>query len=448
MKIIKGVLPLGIIAVLATVLILFFVGGQLIPAQITGFNGCTWQPTYTYVTCQEIEAEKITLAAYSKYTCPNRADVSKCIINNIKGITNFAPIMPDNCASCGVFSCADCSKLTDGSFIQPGRIIVTVDTTQTITVIRKELRECGAAACSFSGIPISGAEGCTWPGKQLLNPLGLVVDTVPAGQSYKYVSGQTLVSCPQTCKPGVDDLSCTVPSNTIRSGTTIYNNYPVRWYSLGTQVYTVGCKQSEQAFCTKYNADFTQCVEEGKQAQCGVISIASAGSCSQNSDCGDTTRFACDWNDFTKTGTCKVIAQVPSQQCSFDFDCTQTAPTCNAKLLGGQKCIEEKCQVVAKAVQCCSISDCPTGSFCNAQNACEGSEVVIPPKPDKLLEIIVHFITSIIFAAIILVIIYVGGFIFPPLRIITMLYSNPKGFVVASLILGTLLFFITGGFAL
>lgn len=442
----KGIAPLvmGLVAVVALVLI----AGQFTkPAEFVNFAGCTWQPTYNYVTCQETQGTLTTLGAYSKYVCPNVADVNRCVISNIKATTTFAPAMPSDCASCGFFSCSDCKALSDGSSIMPGRTIGSLDTTQTITVMRKELRECGTAACSSSGIPVAGAEGCTWKGKQLLNPLGQIVDTVPAGQSYKYVSGQTLVSCPQTCEPGQDDLSCIIPSNTVRSGTTIYNNYPVRWYSLGTQVYTVGCKQSDQQFCTKYNSDFTQCIEFGKQAQCGVLGVASAGSCSQNSDCGDTTRFACDWNDFTKTGTCKTIAQAAKQGCTFDFDCTQTAPTCNSMLLGGQKCVQGTCQVIAKAVQCCSVTDCPTGSFCSTQNTCEGSEQAKAATPNDLLKIIIKFLTSVAVAAILLFILYGLSIVILPLRVVTMFYADPVRFGIASLILGILLFFWSGGFA-
>jgi hypothetical protein len=115
--------------------------------------------------------------------------------------------------------------------------------------------------------------------------------------------------------------------------------------------------------------------------QCGTIAVLSAGQCSQNSDCGDTTRYACNWDSSKLQGTCVPIQQQQNQTCTNDYQCTQTAPTCNSKQYGSQKCVSGSCQVVKQDVACCSSSDCSPGFFCNSQFTCEKSQSQLPQCP-------------------------------------------------------------------
>jgi hypothetical protein len=115
------------------------------------------------------------------------------------------------------------------------------------------------------------------------------------------------------------------------------------------------CLFGRQGFCTTESTIPVQC-------------CPGAGSCGIGMEC-DSTTFSC-----------KPVGQV---SCTDDFDCSgwQTMCAPDLKQLGGNKCIQGKCQWVSlKNVECCYSFNCAAGYTCS-NNKCMVPPVVKQPCP-------------------------------------------------------------------
>ena len=280
------------------------------------------------------------------------------------------------------------------------------------------------------------------------------VDTTKVGQSFKYQLG-TISSCTSTCSVNTD---CLPPANSVNGFAD--GKY---WYAYGTQGYWLACLKEPR--CVQTDA-LGRCTNTTQFGTCQVSTAFSTGSCSQNSDCGDTSRFKCDFNRDTRAGTCKPIGEVPTQTCSWDFQCQQVAVTCNARQMSSGACTLGACTTKITSVGCCNVADCAATQFCNANKQCEDSPTQLMPEcarpnppsycklcpagthrsgeacvPDAFdwMKILAAIIGGFIIAFVLLIIVVIAGYIFPPVRVFTARLMNPRTFVIAVFVLGLLL---------
>lgn len=466
-----GIAPFALIAVLAILAIAtgaVTLSGMSPPAASIGDILCTTQPLYGWVTCQQVAEQPVTetltaSGTYKAKLCPETADISDkgCVV--LADTNNFQTLyIGSGCSEVSALFGVkywDCSakrkafanaEAKRGEYIFMQGVGTSIQSgSVTYQVYKKELRDCGLAACSNSGTPVPGASGCTWKpsGSSLLSFFGIAVDTVPEGSSYKYQTG-SISSCTSEC---TQNTQCTAPIDAQTKGTVLYDGRQTNWYAYGTQGYYIGCKQAVKCVQTDVSGG---CVNSTSVGYCGTLGTFSTGQCSQNSDCGDTTRFACRFDPLLLQGACvdKVAAGI--QGCSFDFQCSQTGTVCNAGQKGASKCVSGACQVISIPVQCCSTAECGAGQFCNSYNLCENAPQqqaaagTVLPSATAQPNIISAIIGGILLGAVLLGLIIVGGFFIPFMRAYSNKLMNMKNFMIALIVIGGIFALLFTGAAL
>jgi len=238
-------------------------------------------------------------------------------------------------------------------------------------IYKERLVWCGDSACDAgkTGIPVSGADGCTFVlNDDLYDKNGKIVKevkegdiayTIPVGTCYLAPKGRHVCGYKsETCQ---SDSDC-------RYGHTLeYNGYGaechtgrLEWY--GCRIYGHEPTKSDLAILPNENdKDFSY------GTRCEVIGSKNVQCCPYTSDCGPNA--VCD----PETFTCKSTAE-----CTYDWECHGGSQECARDKLELVKwvCENGKCvQKTIKKVDCCYDTDCPSGYYCDDDYKCKESAV-------------------------------------------------------------------------
>lgn len=373
------------------------------------WQGCTWDPDYCFASCVEHGSTIVNIKEQPGYVwqCPSGADVHQCKITAYS--TYGIPIISTAgiytaCAQTGWFGAWECTNKISGLGLNVeigrGQYIYWPSPVGggwnifQVKVIRKTLERCGTAACLGGGIPIIGAQGCSWN----IGDSGYEwedgttgVKSIPFETGFTYVCSQHLVSCPSQC---TEPMACSVPSN-LRHWVQEFAGQNHNVYvgsgvsASGERIANViGCKTiSTREVCTEKDLATGECLsgeyETVVDAQCGVISTFNVGACALDSDCGAIGDYYCDWDSSAHSGICKPVPiDEPIHECETDYDCSQTGSGCLNRVIKGVLCIDYNCELVeTRDVECCISGDCPSGYFCNPQYNCQFSDIEAPDCP-------------------------------------------------------------------
>lgn len=394
--IIVALVAVAAIAINPSILTNLGIGSSIAPPSNV-WEGCTWQPDYCFASCAEYGSTRGTYNSPAQ--CPTGADIHQCEINDIDFTAIGASELHiySDCSQSGWFGEWTCTGFVRKTFVGdsigrgqwltsnlPGGGGASIEVNQ----VRKALLDTGLAGSSV-GVPIAGAQGCSW----FAGDYGYVWEDGTEGaksiafeSATKFVCSQHLVSCPSTC---TEPLLCAVPSH-LKEFIVNYNGREHKAYVAGScsngekLINIIGCKDTTEAnICVNYDEIADKCYEYGdtQYSECGTISTACAGECAQNSDCGPTGVYYCDWNPSTLKGVCKPWESDTIVECDDDFDCTQTGSGCYSKVMTGISCINNKCVKVDESVGCCTLDDCPSDYFCNIDRECQLSQVEVADCP-------------------------------------------------------------------
>lgn len=382
------------VGILIAVLIfsgLYFYGG--FDFSYTIWDGCTWQPDYCFASCvvDVAGSTRQIIQSSSTFQCPETADVHECEIQSPVTCPQPCTAKPgiyDECVWWGLsWNCyGPVQEAYEGAIIERGQWFWNNPSLSSVTVgiIRKTIQRCGTAACVGGGVPVVGAQGCSWnPGDSgyVWEDGSIGAKSIPFGTGYPYVCSQHLVSCPSTCS---DPMVCSVPQN-LRNFVMNYNGERHKAYvtCIGSQctVNVVGCKtEVYNNVCIEKDYATNQCLEYGEveYGECGTIDSLPGGQCSMDSDCGAVGVYYCDWDEETLTGVCKEFQE---HECDYDWDCDQIGTGCFDREINTVRCVNNLCKKETKAVDCCSSADCAPGYFCNVKYECQKSQGELPDCP-------------------------------------------------------------------
>lgn len=327
--------------------------------------------------------------------------------------------------------------------------------------------------------------------------------TVPKGNCYLSHTPSDRYVCGDTCEYCQNDDECKTGRNYI------YNNKGAECKYGQLELY--GCRQygTSPTEDQRQVMPWESGLSFNYGTKCDIIQTIPIQCCPHSDDCGlnavcDPDTFTCKSTD---PGTPDPVECTADWECGTATGCTYDdgQPVIKGKACKNNKCVD----VIEKTVNCCYDTDCPSGWFCDPSYTCkqqvqedlpcpydccvnypgyrdrpcpEGQLCCpdhtckvdctdLPPTercnynyecepylgetvdncPDcepGIWDYLKIFIGGLIASMIILVILFVAGLFFPPLRIVTRLISKPKNFFIAWIILAiflTVLFAIPMG---
>jgi len=343
----------------------FYLNPQYLPFAI-GEGQPVFCDDYEWVCCgiKEGSTHKLDYSKYVNANEPFKCPYYKCVFPKSVRVCISKPYKTFTTWSCTY-------KVTKE--VKKGEYVISNDSYPYWTPVyykdyHQRLAWCGDAACDAGKTGISIVDGsCSYPFEgdvydssyKKIQPLSEFIPsnsifpqnayTVPVGECYlakksRHICGYTneMCSSDEDCKKGHKY---------------IYNGLGAECHTGMLQLY-----RCQKEVCLKQDPK-GNCIE-GRQSFCTVAQTITVECCPGAGSCGFGQ--VCDPNTFR----CKPAQQV---ECTDDFDCDGWQTRCDRdkKEIGGNKCINGKCQWVAqKKVECCFDDDCPEGYYCNADYKC------------------------------------------------------------------------------
>lgn len=328
----------------------------------------------TYFECQSNRCVVLSASAPSGYTYMGfKIGSQNCGVRNLLGLVDY--IACDDDAS---------YQSTPVTFYK-GQVLHSYDQRQVITQVQtyeERLVWCGDAACDAgqTGIPVQGADGCTFVTEERVynedgtlnqDPEGSQISkTVPTGTCYLAVKGRHV--CGNSCE------DCDTNADCAEGHTLVVDGQGAECLTGQLQIY--GCRDYGNApshsIIDIFPWESSPIIEYGKR--CEIISSRSVQCCPYTDSCGQGT---CDPSTFTCEGGGEV-------ECTADWQCGQ-AEYCDRDTL---ELVRPECNLVGKCVNnkvsdvdCCYDYDCPEGWYCDEGYECKESinpKVNCPPTFD------------------------------------------------------------------
>lgn len=385
----KRLIPIFIVAlfvlILSSAIIIKQVGVQQQTALQETFNPIFCND-YSFTCCVEKEDFKqtVTITKAQFVRCPTTASRCEIISYNSPNIL----IGSENCKVRGIsifkqFACDDTRVLSSQPVVmKKGEYAYTDRTTAlTYSVSKLELLDTGRAGSDF-GVPVSGADGCTFTTDDTLyDESGSLIKEVSAGSiSYTVATD----SCVKSFARGDRHICGSVEEQCDTDNDCRVHTYG-EFECTGRTLQKYGCTELSDFLPSGVslidgefiynNPRVTTSPNYGNvvKSRCEIVQ-ATTVQCCGDTDCGSNA--FCDNNPTSQTAwTCVSSGEV---QCNQDSDCG-VSQQCdlNTKDIKRPVCNDNRCEfdTITSGVECCSSADCASGSFCDTDNKCkEGTQ--------------------------------------------------------------------------
>jgi len=329
---------------------------------------------YSFTCCDEQldSTQSVTITSKDELICPTTS--TKCEITGTLGGGTPPQLFIIGSGNCNYgwwsgWSCDTERETTSSPILKPGEYLwinygfgVNVQN----KVYKEKLFFTGRAGSTI-GVPVSGADGCTF------NPTatykdGDLVEYDVSGTSYVVPGGQ----CIQTFVPGDRHICGNIEEQCADNsdcGGHTYGNQEC----IGRNLQTYGCtKFGLPYYLETYGSAIAYKPFEGDNdgdesalSRCELVSSKTVQCCGDN-DCGSNA--FCD----KSTWTCEATAQ-----CGQDSDCG-SSEQCdrNDMIIKKPVCVGGSCGFeTLKDVDCCIDTDCPSGYFCDNEKTCKESAI-------------------------------------------------------------------------
>jgi len=377
-----------------TIAIFFFVGVFIIIlAQLGLFGNVTvgsssFTPVYCngyeFTCCNEVVdyTQSFTISNKDALVCP--ATSTKCdasgTLNGILGITPKAKIGTGNCVYSWLsgWKCDSSKEVGMPATMSPTEYIWAGTNTNPsllqFKIYKQQLSFCGISGCTV-GDPISSSncvltktQGTIYTQSgQNLNSQSY---TVPAGQCVLSWTGARTVcgNLEEQCSADTDCTGHTYGNKECSART--LQTYGCKQLGLPSGVSLTGGQLLGGDSLISSPKDYS-----GVKARCDITS-ATPVQCCGDTDCG--SNMVCDTSSFT----CKAPAEVKCRQnsdCGVSSVCdysttTLKTPKCNSPGTTSSSCGYDESQV-----ECCSDTNCASGSTCTIDHKCQVKEIVKLP---------------------------------------------------------------------